>query len=782
MDFLGQLTESIGIVLNTIETNTRTEELLMQSQSLASELKSQQEELRHANDELQEKAFLLAKQKEEVEKTNKEVEEARRSLEEKAEQLAMASKYKSEFLANMSHELRTPLNSLLILAQQLYENKEGNLQEKQVKFAKTIYSCGDDLIQLINDILDLSKIESGVISPNINSVSFAELCSYVETTFRPLSETKKLRFTIEVDKKLPETIETDSRRLKQILKNLLSNSFKFTEKGEIRFRIFTASEPDIAGIAGLNNINHVLGFEITDTGIGIPEEKQQIIFEAFQQVEGSTSRKYGGTGLGLSISKGLAKLLGGAIKLRSVPAKGSSFILFLPAVYDNVTARKRTATITGMYENGFSNLLNGSAASVESAAHDSDLIEIVHEIINEVDDDRGNIGAKDKVLLVVEDDLRFAKIILEKSHEFGLKTVIASRYNEIFFLCGKFKPAAVTLDVNLPDTNGWKVLNLIKNDLDLRHIPIHIISGEENSSLAYSRGARSFILKPISNDQVSSLLTDIAEYSSKAVKELLIIGENQLNTAQMFNVLNGLNINVKTVLMGNHALSEISTKVYDAVVIYTSSEETELKEQLKIICGIKPSFTPVIIYSSKLYTDIQLKELKEYAGSAQIKSVNSFEKLLEETVIILHLNHKELKPECRESIEEMRKKEDILKGKSVLIVDDDVRNLFALTSVLEKYEMVPHTAESGSEAINVINSNDKIDIVLMDIMMPEMDGYETIKKIRRECRKQALPIIAVTAKAMKGDREKSIKAGASDYITKPVNLENLLALMRIWMY
>jgi len=609
------------------------------------------------------------------------------------------------------------------------------------------------------------------------------LCSYVETTFKPLSETKKLKFTIEVDKNLPEVMETDSRRLKQILKNLLSNSFKFTEKGEIQFRIFTADELDISGINNLSSLHPVIGFEITDTGIGIPEEKQQIIFEAFQQVEGSTSRKYGGTGLGLSISKGLAELLGGAIKLKSVPGKGSSFILYLPAVYDNINMKKKMVTILGKYENALPRLIADSSESAERENRsDSDLIEIVHEIINEVDDDRGNIAPKDKVLLVVEDDLRFAKIISEKSHEFGLKTVIASRYNEIFFLSGKFKPIAITLDVNLPDTNGWKVLNLIKNDLDLRHIPMHIISGEENSSLAFNREARSFMLKPVSNDQLNSLLNDIVEYNDKKVKDLLIIEENPLNTTQMLNVLNGLNINTKIVPRGNNAVSEINQKVYDTIVVDSATPGIEIIEFIKMISENKPEYTPVIIYSSKIFTDLRLNELQEYSNSIRIKNVNSFEKLLEETVINFHINHKDLPAECRESIEHLRGKEDILKGKSALIVDDDVRNLFALTSALEKYEMITHTAESGLEAINAINNNDSIDIVLMDIMMPEMDGYETIKRIRKECKKQSLPIIAVTAKAMKGDREKSIKAGASDYITKPVNLENLLSLMRIWMF
>jgi HAMP domain-containing protein/signal transduction histidine kinase/DNA-binding response OmpR family regulator len=786
IDFLGQLTESIGIVLNTIETNSRTEELLSQSQSLAAELKSQQGELRRANDELQDKALLLAKQKEEVEKTNKEVEDARRSLEEKAEQLAMASKYKSEFLANMSHELRTPLNSLLILAQQLYENKEQNLNEKQVKFARTIYSCGDDLIQLINDILDLSKIESGVISANINPVSFSELCNYVETTFKPISEAKKLKFSIETDSELPETMETDSQRLKQILKNLLSNSFKFTEKGEIQFKIYKVPEEKVHSLKKFRKTDTVIGLEIKDTGIGIPKEKQQIIFEAFQQAEGSTSRKYGGTGLGLSISKGLSELLGGMIDLSSEPGKGSMFTLYLPLIYSSANIKEKMVNILGKYENSSSQTLVGNGDTVEiSEDLGTELIGIVHDIINEADDDRNNIGLRDKVILVVEDDLRFSRIILEKSHEFGLKTIFASRYNEIFFLANKFKPIAITLDVGLPDTNGWKVLDLIKNDLNLRHIPLYVISGKEHTSVAHQKGARSFLLKPVSSEGLSNLFVDIVEFNNKTVKNLLLLEDNELNATQMLNALAGLNIKIKNIYNSHDAITEINKKTvdkYDCIIIDYSLADIKDKNLLEKIAKNKSSFASVIVYSAKGFADKDIKEIEKYPTYLAFKENKSFEKLIEEIIIHLHLNHKDLPHALKEIVENMRRNEDILKGKDVLIVDDDVRNLFALTSALEKYEMLAHTAESGKEAINIINDNCKIDIVLMDIMMPEMDGYETINKIRMECKKQDLPIIAVTAKAMKGDRDKSIAAGASDYITKPVSIENLLSLMRIWMH
>ncbi|HEY1199326.1 MAG TPA: HAMP domain-containing protein, partial [Niastella sp.] len=542
LDFLSQLTESIGIVLNTIEANTRTEELLSQSQSLASELKVQQEELRRTNDELQDKALLLVKQKNEVEAKNKEVEEARRSLEEKAEQLTLTSKYKSEFLANMSHELRTPLNSLLILAQQLYENAEGNLTEKQIRYAKTIHSCGDDLIQLINDILDLSKIESGFITANIAPVRFFEITSFVETTFKPIAEARHLRFTIETDTRLPETMETDIQRLNQILKNLLSNSFKFTEKGEVKLKIYDANRNWKPGNSMLDNAQRVVAFAINDTGIGIPLEKQSIIFEAFQQAEGSTSRKYGGTGLGLSISRGLTELLGGTIELDSTPGQGSTFTLFLPI--DNVSGvvtREAHANLNEyQYQLGndsgeIDTLLN--SIRVTGEGNEAGSMHIVNEMINDTGDDRNNVQPSEKAILIVEDDIRFGKIIIEKAHQYGLKAIVATNYIEVFVFINRFTPIAITLDVKLPDTSGWKVMELLRNDLSYRHIPIHLISGEENKALALKRGARSFRLKPLDNESLNDLFDDIVSFNKKDVKQILVVEDNELDASQIVKLL-----------------------------------------------------------------------------------------------------------------------------------------------------------------------------------------------------------------------------------------------------
>ncbi|MFZ6009215.1 MAG: ATP-binding protein, partial [Bacteroidota bacterium] len=573
LDFLSQLTESIGIVLNMIETTTRTEELLAQSQSLAEELKIQQEELRRTNDELQDKALLLVKQKNEVEAKNKEVEEARKSLEEKAEQLTLTSKYKSEFLANMSHELRTPLNSLLILAQQLYENAEGNLNEKQIRYAKTIHSCGDDLIQLINDILDLSKIESGFISTNISSVPLAEISNFVETTFKPISEARNLRFKINIDPSLPPSMDTDIQRLNQILKNLLSNAFKFTEKGEVTLTIAEAKHNWKTGNRSLDNAKKVIAFSISDTGIGIPQEKQMIIFEAFQQAEGSTSRKYGGTGLGLSISRGLAELLGGSIELESTPGMGSTFTLFLPL--DNIPSsagRETPDSIRAIQQlqidtddGEMTTLLNNLRISNEGI--ESRSLEIVNEMINEAGDDRNNIQLTDKVVLVVEDDLRFGKIIIEKAHECGLKAIVAMNYLEVFDFINRFFPIAITLDVKLPDTSGWKVIDLLRSDLNYRHIPIHVVSGEENRNLAIKRGARSFMLKPLSNDSLNDLFTDIVTYHEKEIKNVLVVEDNELDSSQIAKVIGDDRILISIAGTGKQAMDLIGIEDYDCIIL-----------------------------------------------------------------------------------------------------------------------------------------------------------------------------------------------------------------------
>jgi signal transduction histidine kinase/DNA-binding response OmpR family regulator/HAMP domain-containing protein len=782
LDFLAQLTESIGIVLNTIETNSRTEELLAQSQSLAGELKIQQEELRRTNDELQDKALLLVKQKNEVEAKNKEIEEARRSLEEKAEQLTLTSKYKSEFLANMSHELRTPLNSLLILAQQLYENAEGNLNEKQTRYAKTIHSCGDDLLQLINDILDLSKIESGFISANISTIRFSEISSFVETTFKPISEAKNLRFKIDIQKELPQSIDTDSQRLNQILKNLLSNSFKFTEKGEVKLKIYDAKKEWKPGLnSSLDNAKKVVAFSITDTGIGIPSDKQNIIFEAFQQAEGSTSRKYGGTGLGLSISRGLAELLGGTIELESEVGSGSTFILYLPmdqiATEFPGSAPMETVRSEKKDLDAILNTFNMTAEGVEIKK-----LENVDEMLNETGDDRTNISSSDKVILVVEDDLRFGKIMIDRARKDNFKVVVATNYVEIFNFVSRFKPIAITLDVKLPDTSGWKVLDLLKNDLNYRHIPIHLISGEENRILALKRGARSFLLKPLGNDILNELFQDISDFNGREKRQLLVIEDNEIESSNIIRTLQEDNIEITTASTGKAALELLKERQFDTIILDYTLPDISGIDLLNKMNRKKVMLTPIIIYSAKDFSKDEFSQLNKVSSSVVLKDVHSLDRLLEETMMFLHINYTKFSVDKRRVMENIRMKSDVLTGKKVLVVDDDVRNLFAITTVFERYNINVITAESGKEAINLLTAEKDIEMVLMDIMMPEMDGYETMQKIRREHKNSSLPIIAVTAKAMKGDRQKCIEAGASDYITKPLKMDQLLSMMRIWFY
>ena len=771
LDFLEGLTESIGIVLNTIESNSRTEGLLVQSQSLASELKSQQEVLRNTNEELEEKAILLANQKEEVELKNQEVEVARKSLEEKAAQLTLTSKYKSEFLANMSHELRTPLNSLQILAHELIQNHDGNLTEKQIQFAKTINACGDDLIQLINDILDLSKIESGYISVEFTSTRLMEITRFVESTFKHISEAKHLKFSIEADENLPEFIDTDPHRLNQILKNLLSNSFKFTERGKVQLRIYKADKNWKIKNVNLDVAETVIAFEISDTGIGISKEKQNIIFEAFQQAEGSTSRKYGGTGLGLSISRGLSDLLGGTIELESEAEQGSKFTLFLPLNYSPPLNKHIKVETT---------ILKDHVQSSQVSTVQKSDIELFLE--DEIGDDRRDIQPDDKVLLIVENNVIFAKMMLEKAHENGIKAVVTTKGSEVLDFLNQFNPDAITLDINMPDTNGWKILDRLKNDLNLRHIPVYIISTGEDRNIGLKRGARFFLVKPVKDESLTILFDDLHNFSNKKTKNLLVVDDNESELSAIVQRLESSDIEITTAKTAKEAINWIREKAFDCVISDLVLPDGEGIEIIKELEKKKSEHkTALIVYSAK---DINKKEktlLDRFANRIILKSKNSLEQLIDQAALFLHRVHKELPVEMRETIENFHLNEDVLKGKKVLIVDDDVRNLFALTTTLERFGPTIFNAESGQEAINILEKSKDIHIVLMDIMMPEMDGYETMKNIRQNIENKDLTIIAVTAKAMKGDRQKCIESGASDYITKPVNVNQLLSLMRVWL-
>jgi hypothetical protein len=776
--FLDQLVESIGIVLNTIEANTRTEDLLKQSQSLAKELQSRQEELQNTNKELQEKAKLLAEQNAEVERKNTEVEQARQALEEKAKQLALTSKYKSEFLANMSHELRTPLNSLLILADQLAQNQDGNLWPKQVEFAKTIHASGNDLLTLINDILDLSKIESGTVTVDVEEIRFRELGDYVDRTFRHVAESKGLDFEIDIDPELPRNLFTDGQRLEQVIRNLLSNAFKFTERGRVAFSVAPVTEGWSLDREALNHARSVVAFSVSDTGIGIPPEKQQIIFEAFQQADGSTSRRYGGTGLGLAISREIARLLGGEIRLASAVGQGSTFTLYLPQTYMPVRpARKEKDTATMQR--------SMQPASPVALVDTSSPVDVESEVVDtaevSVEDDRGKIEKGDKVLLIVEDDQHYAKVLLEMAHEKGFKGVIAPRGSAALALAREIKPDAITLDVHLPDFDGWRVLDRLKVDLATRHIPIQVISVDEDAEPMLRQGTLGYLRKSEKKETLSEAFNELKEFVDRPVKNLLVVEDDEIQSESIRQLIGNGDVKTTVVATGKDALKEIEHTKYDCMVLDLGLPDmtgVELIEQIKRHSQSKS--LPIVVYTAKDLLQEEETRLRALAESIVIKDVRSPERLLDETALHLHRNASKLPERQRKMLENLH--HAVLEGKKVLLVDDDIRNIFAMTSVLERFKMNVVSAENGRDAIDILLKTRDINIVLMDIMLPTMDGYATIRAIREISDLRDLPIIAVTAKAMKGDREKYIAAGASDYLSKPVDTEHLRSVLRLWLH
>jgi HAMP domain-containing protein/CheY-like chemotaxis protein/signal transduction histidine kinase len=788
--FLEQLTESIGIVLNTIEANMRTEDLLKQSQSLAQELQSQQEELQQTNEELEEKAKLLVEQNAEVERKNREVEQAKQALEEKASQLALTSKYKSEFLANMSHELRTPLNSLLILAQQLSDNVEGNLHNKQVQFAQTIYSAGSDLLTLINDILDLSKIESGTVTVDPTDVSFNEMRQYVERTFRHMADNKNLDFHVTLEDELPSYMNTDVKRLQQVVKNLLSNAFKFTERGRVDMKIALAKTGWSPSQNLLNRSRHVVAFSVTDTGIGIHPDKQQLIFEAFQQADGTTSRKYGGTGLGLSISREIARLLGGEIRLSSTPGEGSTFTLYLPLDYKPLPQTKKfEESMLLPAPEGRQGAKDGSATDIlprdewTTRLSDREPARNAPPKPAPVTDDRDTIQSGDRIVMIVEDDSNFSYLLLDVAREKGFKGIVVPWGNSVMTLAREFQPDAITLDLHLPDMDGWSVLARLKEDAATRHIPVHIISVDEEKDRGLRQGALSFLSKPATKESLDNAFDSMRDFISKGVRSLLVVEDNADQRSAILELIADPDVEVVAVGSGAEALELLRTRHFDCMVMDLGLPDMDgfaMIDEIKRTPSMRE--VPIVVYTGKDLNTKQEAQLREVAQTIIIKDVRSPERLLDETALFLHRVQKRLPEHKRKMLEQLHQSDALLQGKKVLVVDDDIRNIFAMTSLLERHGMEVITAENGRDAVEIMGKGIRIDAVLMDIMMPEMDGYDTMRAIRQMPQFQALPIIALTAKAMKGDREKCIEAGASDYISKPVDTDQLLSLLRVWVY
>jgi len=765
--FLEQLTSSIGIVLNSIEATMQTEGLLKQSQQLAAELQTQQKELQQTNEQLALKAQQLAEQNVEVERKNREIEQARRALEEKAKELALTSKYKSEFLANMSHELRTPLNSILVLGQQLSDNPDGNLTAKQVEFARTIHGAGTDLLNLISDILDLSKIESGTVSVEADEVFFTSLLDTVARPFRHEAENRHLSFEVNSDPQLARSLVTDSKRLQQVLKNLLSNAFKFTEQGCVRLSVSVATGGWSEDHPVLSKAASVVAFEVADTGIGIPTEKQRIIFEAFQQADAGTSRKYGGTGLGLAISRELASLLGGEIQLRSIPGKGSTFTLYLPQTYAGPlsgSARDRKAT---------------SAVSPLQLS----VVSVSEQPLERVPAVRSDLQPDDSVLLVVEDDPRYARLVCDLARDKGFKVLVASHGMEALALAREYHPIAVSLDVFLPDMLGWTVLNHLKQDPTTRHIPVQMLTLDEDRQQGLARGAFSFITKPTTPDGLADALNKIKTYSSPRRKRLLVVEDNDAEQTTIQALLSHDDVDISVAATGREALAALEKESYDCMVLDLRLPDMSGFEILECIRDtVSLSELPVVVFTGKELSPEEDARLHTLARSVVVKGVESPERLLDETALFLHRVIADLPAEKQKMLDRLHRSDEALIGKKVLVVDDDVRNIFALSSVLERRGMTVLTAGTGREAIAMLESTPDIAIVLMDIMMPEMDGYETMQVIRENASFRRLPIVALTAKAMKGDREKCLEAGASEYLAKPVNTDQLLSALRMWLH
>ena len=764
--FLEQLTASIGIVLNSIEATMQTEGLLKQSQQLAGELQTQQRELQQTNEQLEQKAQQLAERNVEVERKNQEIEQARRALEEKAAELALTSKYKSEFLANMSHELRTPLNSILILGQQLADNPDGNLTSKQTEFARTIHGAGTDLLNLISDILDLSKIESGTVTVEAEEIFFSNLLDAVGRPFRHEAETRQLSFKVDLDPSLGRSLTTDSKRLQQVLKNLLSNAFKFTDRGGVQLKVFAAPVGWTSTHPVLSQAQSVVAFEVADTGIGIPAEKQKIIFEAFQQADASTSRKYGGTGLGLAISRELSSLLGGEIHIRSAPGVGSTFTLYLPIAYAGPSVAMRPTTLPASH-----------------APAPSMPIVLPERPIEQIPDDRHEIQPGNSILLIVEDDPHYCRVLIDLARVKGFKVLVAMRGADALELAKQYQPNAVSLDVFLPDMLGWSVLSQLKQNPLTRHIPVQIITLDEDKHHGLARGAFSFVTKPTTTEGVEAALRRIKEYSTPRRKRLLVVEDNPAEQLSISELLGYDDVEIETAGTGRDALAALRRHPADCVVLDLRLPDMSGFEVLEQLGADETlSEVPVVVFTGRELSAEEDARLHTMARSIVVKGVESPERLLDETALFLHRVVTDLPVEKQRMLERLTTSDEDLVSRTVLLVDDDARNIFALSSVLERRGMRVLTATTGNEAIKLIESNNDIAIVLMDIMMPEMDGYQTMEEIRKNANFRRLPIIALTAKAMKGDREKCLDAGASDYLAKPVNTEQLLSALRSWLH
>jgi CheY-like chemotaxis protein/signal transduction histidine kinase/HAMP domain-containing protein len=762
IEYIDLVADAIGIAFNSARSRTRMKDLLEETQAQSEELQTQQEELKQMNKELEEQAHSLKQQQEELQITNeeleeqtqsletknKEVEEAKFHIEQKTKQLEVSNKYKSEFLANMSHELRTPLNSLLILSKDLSENRKRNLSSEQVESAEIIYKSGHDLLMLINEILDLSKVEAGKMTVMIDKISLKDFMNDIFREFKHQSDQKKLLFSINIDKEAPEFIYSDSQRLNQILKNLMSNALKFTEKGKIDIKVERHNDKAIK-------------ITVADTGIGIPEEKQMAVFEAFQQADGGTSRKYGGTGLGLSISKELTKLLNGEIQLSSKVNEGSTFSIVIPIE---------------MHPEAKVEIAAAAATKEKAVEKNSDFLNY-----QSIPDDRNNLQPNDKVVLIIEDDLKFSSVLLQQCNAKGFKCLAAASGEDGLVLTEKYKPKAIILDVELPGINGHQVLAELKANPAVRHIPVHIISGNDHSLEFIKEGAIECLMKPIDKQHLDDAFGRIESFVNRKMKNLLIVEDNENSRKAMQKIIGNGDVKCFEAGTGKDAIAIYTENEIDCIVLDIGLPDISGFELIRRFAKVKEHMPPIIIYTGKELTKEEAAELQKYAESIIIKGVKSEERLLDETALFLHRTISNLPESKQRIITNLYDKKTVFHSKKILVVDDDMRNIFALSKVLREQGMEVIKAENGKIALEVLTAEKHIDLILMDVMMPEMDGYEAMQKIRAQEKFKTMPIIALTAKAMKEDKQKCIDSGANDYITKPMDLDRLLSLIRVWL-
>ena len=754
------------------ELRVTNEELEAQTQSLKEreiQLQSQHEELMVVNEELEEKTNSLEEQRHDIGEKNQDLENASLDLERKANELALASKYKSEFLANMSHELRTPLNSLLLLSNNLAQNKDGNLNKDQIESAEIMYNSGNDLLELINEILDLSKIEAGRVELNVNELTLAGLATHLQDNFLPISMDKGLNFSVIIDPQAPDTISTDRLRLEQVLRNLISNAVKFTAQGGVTVSIRPLTVEDQLPSSTLT-VGSTLVISVIDTGIGIPEEKQQIIFEAFHQVDGSTARKYGGTGLGLSISKNLATLLEGEIVLTSTPEQGSTFTIYLPYAITPPTKDALNPATNG-----------GTGAQTRSAFPPVAARRPMPQPA--INDDRESITEGDKTILIIEDDGNFAKTLVKQSHEKGFKCLASPNGHNGLMLAEKYQPSAVILDINLPDLTGWEVLDALKKNPALRHIPVHMMSVEDKTFDAYKKGAVGYLHKPVSQKDLHSAFDRLEDVITKKIRDLLVVEDDNILRHEIVKLVGNGDVKTTALASGAEVIKTMKESHFDCMILDIGLPDMsgfELLDRLEKEEDIE--IPPVIIYTGRELTREEHENLYRYTDSIIIKGVKSVERLLDETSLFLHRAIDRMPSDGRKMIANLYEQDAMFADKKLLIVDDDMRNAFALSKILSDKQMEIMIANNGIKALEILAEHKDIDLVLMDIMMPEMDGYETMVKIRSQEKFWNLPIIALTAKAMPEDKAKCLAAGANDYLAKPVEEARLLSMMRIWLY